>query len=162
MNSNDDVPLPLRPDWYDPARYDYTKTLSREGWAWEFLRRNPTYRAASRDAERSTVATKAEGGLLTIRRQSGTSNAEIWGLCSFRRSRSRRARGHCLLAAKLVLLCAARAGGAGARGLWRSLSIRIPIALPDGGPYHLLPCPACRVFQGGTAPPACGARWRYP
>ena len=35
-----------RPDWRDPAAYAYTRTLTRDAWAWEFLRRSPNYRAA--------------------------------------------------------------------------------------------------------------------
>ena len=31
-----------------PARYRYTETLSPEDWAWEFLRRDPDYRASFR------------------------------------------------------------------------------------------------------------------
>jgi hypothetical protein len=44
---SDDTPI-LQPlaDWRDPAAYDYTRALTRDGWAWEFLRRNPLYRAA--------------------------------------------------------------------------------------------------------------------
>lgn len=32
------------PDWKSDADYDFTDKLSPEGWAWEFLRRNPRYR----------------------------------------------------------------------------------------------------------------------
>ncbi len=35
----------MQPDWQDDAAYEYTKTLDLEGWAWEFLRRNPEYKA---------------------------------------------------------------------------------------------------------------------
>ena len=38
------APPPL--DWCDPQSYAYTRTLTRDAWAWEFLRRNPDYRAA--------------------------------------------------------------------------------------------------------------------
>ncbi len=37
---------PLAIDWCDPQGYAYTRTLTRDAWAWEFLRRNPDYRAA--------------------------------------------------------------------------------------------------------------------
>jgi hypothetical protein len=40
-------------DWRRPEPYAYTRDLGREGWAWEFLRRNPDYRrdyAAFREA----------------------------------------------------------------------------------------------------------------
>lgn len=30
-------------DWQKIGDYNYTKNLGREGWAWEFLRRNPDY-----------------------------------------------------------------------------------------------------------------------
>ncbi|EHK54580.1 transcriptional regulator domain-containing protein [Allomesorhizobium alhagi] len=32
------------PDWWDKNSYDYTAHLTRRGWAWEFLRRNPAFR----------------------------------------------------------------------------------------------------------------------
>jgi hypothetical protein len=32
-------------DWRRPEAYAYTTTLSRDQWAWEFLRRNPEYRS---------------------------------------------------------------------------------------------------------------------
>jgi hypothetical protein len=32
------------PDWRDPEAYAFTAHLTREQWAWEFLRRNPDYR----------------------------------------------------------------------------------------------------------------------
>lgn len=32
------------PDWRPPDSYAFTATLTREQWAWEFLRRNPGYR----------------------------------------------------------------------------------------------------------------------
>lgn len=31
--------------WRDAESYAYTRDLTPEGWAWEFLRRNPEYRA---------------------------------------------------------------------------------------------------------------------
>lgn len=34
------------PDWRDPEAYAYTEGLHVHEWAWEFLRRNPDYRAA--------------------------------------------------------------------------------------------------------------------
>ncbi len=32
-------------DWRSPSAYDYTRDLNSVGVAWEFLRRNPDYRA---------------------------------------------------------------------------------------------------------------------
>jgi hypothetical protein len=34
------------PDWREPETYAFTAHLTREQWAWEFLRRNPEYRQA--------------------------------------------------------------------------------------------------------------------
>lgn len=31
-------------DWRNDADYDFTEELDLNGWAWEFLRRNPEYR----------------------------------------------------------------------------------------------------------------------
>ena len=36
-------------DWKNAADYAFTDQLSAEGWAWEFLRRNPDYRQAYED-----------------------------------------------------------------------------------------------------------------
>ncbi len=35
----------MPPDWQDAAAYKYTEKLDLAGWAWEFLRRNPEYKA---------------------------------------------------------------------------------------------------------------------
>lgn len=151
MISTDEVPLVFRLDWRDPASYDYTQPLSREGWAWEFLRRNPAYRTAYRDATSDDVE-----GIGDDRRTGG---AEIWGLCSFRRSCARRLRRHRLLATRVVVLRAAHPGRAGARPHGYPLYLRCQIALPDDGLCHAAVPSTGRVPDGGTAPPACGA-WR--
>ena len=56
------------PDWQDYDSYDYTESLMHDGWAWEFLRRNPNYRAEWREtshiARRLTDA--SHWGLLTF------------------------------------------------------------------------------------------------
>lgn len=31
------------PDWQDEKSYRYTQHLTRRGWAWEFLRRDPAF-----------------------------------------------------------------------------------------------------------------------
>ena len=45
-------------NWRDPSNYVYTKNLTRDDWAWEFLRRNPAYAkiAAAPSCRRSAVA----------------------------------------------------------------------------------------------------------
>jgi len=35
--------MPLKRDWRDENDYEFTKKLTPQGWAWEFLRRNPDY-----------------------------------------------------------------------------------------------------------------------
>jgi hypothetical protein len=44
--SMDDGTAADRPNWWDRSSYDYTAQLTRQGWAWEFLRRNPVFRQA--------------------------------------------------------------------------------------------------------------------
>ncbi|WP_368860641.1 DUF6499 domain-containing protein [Mesorhizobium sp. GbtcB19] len=50
-------PGPAWPDWQDDHSYAYCTHLTSRGWAWEFLRRNATFRerlnAALQVAERS-------------------------------------------------------------------------------------------------------------
>lgn len=60
-------------DWRSAAAYADTVSLSVSGWAWEFLRRNPDYRAETRAAApRSTArAAVARRWGLSCRRGSG-------------------------------------------------------------------------------------------
>ena len=60
------------PDWRDAAAYEPLLAADRSFFAWEWLRRNPGYRAA---AER---ASKAGGNLLA-----DAAGAESWGLHAF-------------------------------------------------------------------------------
>ena len=39
-----------QPDWRSKESYAYTMNLTRLGWAWEFLRRNPDFQADYRKA----------------------------------------------------------------------------------------------------------------
>lgn len=63
---------PPRPDWRDAESYAYTRHLTPEGWAWEFLRRNPKYRAEC-DAHASKRDDQAAGP-----------DPARWGLVEFR------------------------------------------------------------------------------
>jgi len=48
-----DLPaMPPLADWQDRASYNYTHELTRDAWAWEFLRRNQAYRATWDDIRR--------------------------------------------------------------------------------------------------------------
>ncbi|WP_172374623.1 DUF6499 domain-containing protein [Mesorhizobium sp. NZP2234] len=38
------------PNWQDEKSYRYTRHLTRRGWAWEFLRRNPAFQRDCRHA----------------------------------------------------------------------------------------------------------------
>lgn len=50
-------------DWRDSGKYAYLATLTRDAWAWEFLRRNPAYRTAWADNRSSDRrAHEAEAG----------------------------------------------------------------------------------------------------
>ena len=60
-----------RPDWRDAESYAYTRDLTPEGWAWEFLRRNPEYRA-------ECAAHVSKCG-----EQAADPDAELWGLVGF-------------------------------------------------------------------------------
>src|SRR5580658_4569286 len=74
--------LPRRPDWRDPNSYAYTQHLTGEGWAWEFLRRNPTYRAAwHQHAKNDGAAGPAD--IKLISRRAPDPDAQLWGLLAF-------------------------------------------------------------------------------
>jgi len=42
-----------KPDWRKEEDYAYTEDLTGEGWAWEFLRRSPTYRKAYQEFQKA-------------------------------------------------------------------------------------------------------------
>lgn len=70
------------PDWRDPESYAYTRALSRDAWAWEFLRRNPRYRTDySRVAGAFRTARPARVGVLAAVVMSEA--ALRWGLLPF-------------------------------------------------------------------------------
>jgi transcriptional regulator len=86
MGDKDDSPS--WPDWRDPASYDYTRDLTREGWAWEFLRRNPNYRKSWRDQADPEATDRAKKGKARVAAPAVVSAAAAaWGLLSFRGSR---------------------------------------------------------------------------
>ncbi len=59
--------------WPSTETYRWMAGLSRLGWAWEFLRRNPTYIQAFQDTDRPALAVD----------QGGTDAALVWGLLRF-------------------------------------------------------------------------------
>lgn len=60
--------LRFAPDWRSARDYDFVSTLSPERLAWEFLRRNPVYRAAAADAGSACDFDAASWGLLRLQR----------------------------------------------------------------------------------------------
>jgi hypothetical protein len=62
---------PIKKDRLDP-RYGYIASLSPEGVAWEFLRRNDNYRADCRAEQLGSLATSSAN--------SSASRARKWGL----------------------------------------------------------------------------------
>ncbi|WP_410468104.1 transcriptional regulator domain-containing protein [Sphingomonas sp. JC676] len=72
------IPANAKPDWRDNADYRPLLALGRPGFAWEFLRRNPVYRAEARRALRMR-ARRSRSGPLTIDAPPG--GAARWGLC---------------------------------------------------------------------------------
>ena len=73
-------------DWRRRAVYGYTAALPRRAWAWEFLRRNGTYRRAWAEAS-AAVAIETPAPNLTVM----TAGAELremahWGLFFRRRA----------------------------------------------------------------------------
>jgi hypothetical protein len=84
---------PPRPDWPDLSSYAYTQDLTPEGWGWEFLRRNPAYRAAWRMRGLTACAPPSGMGIHILPHPAGASEAALWGLVSFRGSEPQCARG---------------------------------------------------------------------
>lgn len=78
------APMPKPPeaaqlDWRDPQGYEYTKTLTRETWPWEFLRRNPKYRAEWTRLAQARPSSRALGAVTTLLAEAAAS----WGLIPF-------------------------------------------------------------------------------
>ena len=74
------------PSWPpQTGAYDYLRLVSSRDWAWEGLRRNPTYQAEARDrAIAGIVSTKLGGGALLTHMQKRVPPAEAWALWCFR------------------------------------------------------------------------------
>jgi hypothetical protein len=104
---------PSWPDWRDPASYNYTRDLTREGWAWEFLRRNPNYRKSWRDQVDPAATDRTESSKARVASPAVVSPAAAaWGLLSFRGSPLCRASCGDPLAPRDFVGCASPHGGA--------------------------------------------------
>lgn len=73
-------------DWTDPSSYGFANTIVRDGWAWEFLRRNPSFQADWQDngggSAPSIGASPRDNVKLRSMRCSNNA-AEGWGLVDF-------------------------------------------------------------------------------
>lgn len=69
-----------------PANYDYTRHLTRRGWAWEFLRRNKHYVVDWGVAQSEATMLQEQGGRVTLRLGAGVSRMQRWGLIFRRRT----------------------------------------------------------------------------
>jgi transcriptional regulator len=77
-----------RPNWRDASSYDYTRDLTREGWAWEFLRRNQDYvLGAVLPAATVQRVLRHRPLVLLIEITEITEAAHSWGLQFFRVAR---------------------------------------------------------------------------
>ena len=74
------------PNWRDPSTYAYTRDLTREAWAVEFLDRNPTYTALVTDLRRFVARVRRQSPTLCVIAAPAAAHAlRPWGL-HFRRS----------------------------------------------------------------------------
>lgn len=76
----------------DLRAYDYVRLLTRSRIAWEYLRRNPDYRRDWRlSAPGRAIPVRLTNDTTLLRLRRRFRRAEVWGLCSFRRSGKERA-----------------------------------------------------------------------
>lgn len=68
-------------DWRDPSHYPDPAGTTLHRWAWEFLRRNPTFETEANDAVQSQLALKAAGKLpLAWKQQPLGEQLWAWGV----------------------------------------------------------------------------------
>ncbi len=73
------------PNWRDPSTYAYTRDLTREAWAVEFLDRNPTYAALVMELRRFVSRIRRQSPTLCVIAAPVSAHAlRPWGL-HFRR-----------------------------------------------------------------------------
>lgn len=66
--------------WLDPSNYAYTNSLLRDGWAWEFLRRNRDYQTAARTLPIEPTQPRPLTKQIHIIEANDTGQAASWGL----------------------------------------------------------------------------------
>lgn len=80
----DDTKASHRPNWRDPSSYDYTQNLTREGWSWEFLRRNPKYRGTWLDRKQTPPRDPTKRSQARTADSAETrADPAVWGLVGF-------------------------------------------------------------------------------
>ncbi len=72
---SDDSAGPPACDWRSRTSYAYTEHLTRDAWAWEFLRRNPKYRAAWKRITEPNRSSNTAASIASL-----ASVAATWGL----------------------------------------------------------------------------------
>ncbi|MBZ0262466.1 MAG: DUF6499 domain-containing protein [Hyphomicrobiales bacterium] len=72
--------------WLHAANYNYTRYLTRRGWAWEFLRRNKHYVVDWGVAQSEITAIRGQGRPVMFRLSAVTSRMQRWGLIFRRRT----------------------------------------------------------------------------
>lgn len=78
--------------WLHAASYDYTRHLTRRGWAWEFLRRNKHYVVDWGVAQSEVTTQPRQGGPMTLKLGADASRMQRWGLIFRRRAGQKRRR----------------------------------------------------------------------
>lgn len=71
---------PDSPDWQDTSTYEYTRALSRCGWAWEFLRRNEDYHRTWYQAVRAVTIEAWSPHLTLLTASAALPEMRRWGL----------------------------------------------------------------------------------
>jgi hypothetical protein len=84
-------------DWSNAQAYDYTQALSPRGWAWEFLRRNPDFRAEWLQIASSMRVLEGSSTCLSI-----DAMLSAWGLLFRRPARGGRAACPCVVGPQSV------------------------------------------------------------
>jgi hypothetical protein len=72
--------------WVQSTNYDYTRHLTRPGWAWEFLRRNKSYVLDWSVAQSEVTMLRGQGGSEMLTLGAGASRLQPWGLIFRRRA----------------------------------------------------------------------------
>jgi hypothetical protein len=67
------------PDWTNDQEYDWTDSLSRREWAWEFLRRNPEFRCDWEMSQIEYGISGYDGGTTTLMSPQREPSLLKWG-----------------------------------------------------------------------------------